>query len=166
MKILLAVDESEGSQAATQLVAAQGRLDETQILVVHVVDVLRNQLPGMSMHYPGVERERDAQRRCATELTESTASVLRKKGLAVSTEVEWGDPGSQIVDAARRWEADLIVVGSHPRRGLSRMFIGRIAETVLRNAGCAVEIARAHPQIEQTKPILSRQPSPPNLDSR
>jgi nucleotide-binding universal stress UspA family protein len=152
MKILLAVDESEGSQAATEMVIAQAKPNETEILVVHVVDILRNQLPGMSMHYPGVERERDAERRCATELIESTASVLRKKGLIASTAVEWGDARSEIVNAAKRWEADLIVVGSHPRRGLSRMFVGRVAEAVLRKADCAVEVARVHEQLEQVRP--------------
>jgi nucleotide-binding universal stress UspA family protein len=160
MKILLAVDESEGSQAATQMVIAQAKPNETQILVVHVVDVLRNQLPGMSIHYRGVERERDAQRQCATELAESTANVLRKKGLPVSTAIEWGDPKSEIVSAARRWQADLIVIGSRQRQGLSRMFVGHVAEGVLRNADCSVEVARTHTELEKSRLAITFDRSP------
>lgn len=52
--------------------------------------------------------------------------------------VRSGDPASEIVHEARAWDADLLVVGTHGRRGASRVFLGSVAETVLRNAPCAV----------------------------
>lgn len=52
--------------------------------------------------------------------------------------VRTGDPAHEIVAAAREWGADLIVVGTHGRRGIGRMFLGSVAETVLRHAPCAV----------------------------
>jgi nucleotide-binding universal stress UspA family protein len=52
--------------------------------------------------------------------------------------VRTGDPADEIVAAAREWGADLIVVGTHGRRGIGRMFLGSVAETVLRHAPCAV----------------------------
>jgi nucleotide-binding universal stress UspA family protein len=52
--------------------------------------------------------------------------------------VRTGDPAHEIVAAAREWEADLIVVGTHGRQGISRMFLGSVAESVLRHAPCAV----------------------------
>jgi nucleotide-binding universal stress UspA family protein len=48
-----------------------------------------------------------------------------------------GDPAYQIVHEAREWDADLIVLGTHGRRGARRVFLGSVAEAVLRNAPCA-----------------------------
>ncbi|HEU0299974.1 MAG TPA: universal stress protein [Longimicrobium sp.] len=56
----------------------------------------------------------------------------------ITARVRTGDPAHEIVAAAREWEADLIVVGTHGRRGIGRMFLGSVAETVLRHAPCAV----------------------------
>ncbi|HEU4884450.1 MAG TPA: universal stress protein [Longimicrobium sp.] len=51
--------------------------------------------------------------------------------------VRTGDPAYEIVREAREWQADLIVVGTHGRRGARRVFLGSVAETVLRHAPCA-----------------------------
>jgi nucleotide-binding universal stress UspA family protein len=48
-----------------------------------------------------------------------------------------GDPASEIVAEARDWGADLVVLGTHGRRGARRLFLGSVAETVLRHAPCA-----------------------------
>ena len=51
--------------------------------------------------------------------------------------VRIGDPAFQIVREAVEWEADLLVLGTHGRRGAARFFLGSVAETVLRHAPCA-----------------------------
>lgn len=56
----------------------------------------------------------------------------------IEARVRSGDPASEIVHEAKEWDADLLVVGTHGRRGASRVFLGSVAETVLRNAPCAV----------------------------
>lgn len=56
----------------------------------------------------------------------------------VAASVRTGDPAYEIVAAAREWNADLIVTGTHGRSGLGRMFLGSVAETVIRTAPCAV----------------------------
>jgi nucleotide-binding universal stress UspA family protein len=53
-----------------------------------------------------------------------------------------GEPGQEIVKAAKDWGADLIVVGSHGRRGLTRALVGSVAETVMRHAPCPVLVVR------------------------
>lgn len=53
---------------------------------------------------------------------------------------EEGNPKVKIVEVARQWEADLIVIATHGRRGLTRLLMGSVAETVLRNAPCPVLI--------------------------
>jgi len=48
-----------------------------------------------------------------------------------------GDPTAEIVREAQEWDADLLVLGTHGRRGAERLFLGSVAETVLRHAPCA-----------------------------
>lgn len=54
-----------------------------------------------------------------------------------------GPPGSEIVKAAREWAADLIVIGSHGRHGITRALVGSVAEAVMRDAPCPVLVVRA-----------------------
>jgi nucleotide-binding universal stress UspA family protein len=56
----------------------------------------------------------------------------------ITPRVRSGDAAMGIVNEARAWDADVVVMGTHGRRGASRMFLGSVAETVLRNAPCAV----------------------------
>jgi nucleotide-binding universal stress UspA family protein len=142
MNILLAIDGSKSSDLATQTVVAQARPQEDQIRVIHVVSVLTNRLPGMDGYYPGVEHARDAERAPAEALVEETAGPLRSKGLKVSTAVQLGDPRSEILDAAEKWGADLIVLGAHDRTGFGRFARGGVSDAVFRNAKCSVEIVR------------------------
>lgn len=58
--------------------------------------------------------------------------------LPVETYVVSGKPGEEIVAATSKWNADLIVMGTHGRSGSDRMLIGSVAEHVVRNAPCAV----------------------------
>lgn len=53
-----------------------------------------------------------------------------------------GDPGTEIVDYAKRMGADLIVMSSHGRTGLKRILLGSVAERVARTAECPVMIVR------------------------
>jgi nucleotide-binding universal stress UspA family protein len=51
--------------------------------------------------------------------------------------VRVGSPAHEILTVARHWDADLVVLGTHGRRGLPRFFLGSVAETVLRKAPCS-----------------------------
>src|SRR5579864_808729 len=100
MIILLAVDGSKFSEAATQAVIATAKPQESPVHIIHVIDALSNQLPEMTVHYPGIEHERDAQRQPAEALVAKTAGLLRSKGFTVTTAVELGNVKSKILDAA------------------------------------------------------------------
>jgi nucleotide-binding universal stress UspA family protein len=56
--------------------------------------------------------------------------------------VRAGAPADEIVAAAREWRADLIVTASHGRSGMPRLLLGSTAESVLRQAGCAVMVVK------------------------
>lgn len=56
--------------------------------------------------------------------------------------IEVGDPATKIREKAQDWGADIIVTGSHGRRGLSRIMLGSVAEAVVRRAPCPVLVVR------------------------
>jgi nucleotide-binding universal stress UspA family protein len=70
------------------------------------------------------------------------ASYAGKAPIA-STEVQTGDPRTLIVDTAEQLRVDLIIMGTHGRRGVSRLLIGSVAEQVARTAPCPVLLVRA-----------------------
>ena len=151
MRILLAVNGSKFSDAATRAVIAQAKPGETEVHVVHVIQVLTNQLPEMMSYYSGIEHGRDAQREPAEALVAKTAELLRAKGLEATTAVKLGTPKSDIIDIAAEWHADLIVLGTHRRTGLDRLLLGSLSNAVLRHAHCSVEIARILPPATGSK---------------
>jgi nucleotide-binding universal stress UspA family protein len=77
-----------------------------------------------------------------------------------------GKPADEILDLSREIGADLILIGTHGHTGVSRLVMGSVAERVVREAGCAVLVARpkVYPdvellpivEVERTKPIRSR----------
>ena len=53
-------------------------------------------------------------------------------------------PADEILAAAREWEADAIVIGTHGRSGMSRLVLGSTAESVVRQALCPVLVVKPH----------------------
>ena len=70
-------------------------------------------------------------------------TAVEKGGLKAQGIVEEGDPRSTIIKHATKWGANLIVAGSHGRKGLDRFLMGSVAEFIVRHAPCSVEIVRA-----------------------
>jgi nucleotide-binding universal stress UspA family protein len=143
MKILLAIDESEFSQAAIQAVLTQARPQGTEVHVLHVIEP-PSLLMGREMgsNDPEFEAVWKALQDRAMALVEKTEAKLRAAGFSVSPALQEGDPKSKIIDVAKEWKADLIVLGSHGRKGLQRFLMGSVAESVARHAECSVEIVR------------------------
>ena len=73
----------------------------------------------------------------------TAAKQLRAAGFNdVTTAVEEGIAKSVLVEAATSWPADLVMMGSHGRRGLARFLMGSVSEGVSRVSPCSVEIVR------------------------
>ena len=142
MTILLAIDDSKFSEAAIQAVAAQAPKG-TKVWVLHVLEppstLLGREMRGRE---PVFEDLWEARREHAKALVVKAAERLRNSGLNATPILKEGDPKSKIIDQATRWNANLIVVGSHGRKGIDRFLMGSVAESVVRYAPCSVEIAR------------------------
>ena len=137
MKLLLAIDGSKFSEAATQAVIAQYQPKGTEVKVLNVVDL---PLPIPISDAAGF---RELSLKHGQELVQQAERQLSEAGYKTLTAVEEGDPNSKIIDQAKKWKADLIVMGSHGRKGLNRFLMGSVAQTVSRHASCSVEIVRA-----------------------
>jgi len=155
MKVLLAIDKSEYSVEATKEVAKRPWPSKTIVRVLSVVEPIPP--PAAELWYDAsgsLERVQQEMTKRATKLTQKISETLRKKGLKVESAVREGDARSLIVDEARKWSADLIVLGSHGYSGIKRLLLGSVASSVASHAPCSVEIVRR----KQTKkrPVTNR----------
>ena len=140
MKILLAIDGSAFSEAALQSVLAQYRPAETEVRVLSVVPIpTLSAPPQMAASYTP---ELDDEVQEAKERVEHAAATLRAAGMRTSCEVIKGDVRDMILEVAKLWSPDLIVLGSHGRKGLGRLLMGSVAEAVVRHAPCSVQVVR------------------------
>ena len=141
MKILLCVDCSEHSKVAVQSVQSHCAPQDAQVRVFQVLQpIAMSAAPQMDpMYTPELQDEGSE----AKKLVDRIAAGLRSAGFRAETSVAKGDVRETIVDAAEKWPADLIVVGSHGRGGLRRLLLGSVAEFVARHAPCSVLIARS-----------------------
>jgi nucleotide-binding universal stress UspA family protein len=140
MRILLAIDDSRFSVAAANSLVRQFRPENTEVRVLHVVEPIAiSEPPQMSRGY---SPELEDQLPEARELVDRVSITLSSAGFRVTASVAKGDARSIILEDAKEWHADLIVLGSHGRKGLERFFLGSVSEAVARHAHCSVEIVR------------------------
>lgn len=143
MKILLEIDDSEFSEAAIEAVIRQATPQETEVKVLHVIEPIPIYPNGQAWGYgPEASQVLKEQRNEAEELVARAGQTLREKSFKVMTAIEEGNPKEVIIDSAAEWHADLIVVGSHGRKGLDRFFMGSVSDAVARHAHCSVQIVR------------------------
>jgi nucleotide-binding universal stress UspA family protein len=143
MKILLAVDDSEYSEAAVEAIASRPWPHGSTVRLLSAVEPVVP--PAAELWYDAagsLERLRQEITKHHEELTARVAERLQPTGLTVETVVRAGDPRSVIVDEAKEWSADLIVVGSHGRTGIARLLLGSVAHSVVSHAPCSVEVVR------------------------
>ena len=143
MKILLAIDDSKFSEAAIEAVIRQATPQKTEVKLLHVIEPIPIYPNGQAWGYgPEASQVLKEQRKEAEELVARAGQTLREKNFKVMTAIEEGNPKEVIIDSAAQWHADLIVVGSHGRKGLDRFFMGSVSEAAARHAHCSVQIVR------------------------
>ncbi len=136
-KLLLATDLTEASASATdEAFELAGRL-EASLLVVSVIDPGSLLMPGGRFRVR-LDQVRERRELLAQELVERG----RMDGIDVSFLIWTGDPGDMIVEAAEAEHADMVLVGSHGRGAVGRLFLGSVSEHVVRNAPCPVLVVR------------------------
>jgi len=141
VKILIGVDESPFSKAALDYVKRISWPSGTRIRVVSASPPVFT--GSVEANAPAVIAQLiQDQNRMHTQFAESAAQALQGPGRSVEAAMIPGDPRSTLVDEARAIGADLLVVGSHGRSGLSRLVLGSVANYVASHAPCSVLIVK------------------------
>jgi nucleotide-binding universal stress UspA family protein len=150
MKTLVAIDGSECSMRALEYVASRDWNDDDQFMVLNVVEPLPADLgvgivPPPTM--PGSIEDRLYAE--SAEISGTGGAKIQQahpKNL-VKVRVASGIVAETICDSAASWNADLIVLGSHGRKGLSHFLLGSVAEEVLKSSPCSVEVVKEKDEI-------------------
>ena len=143
-RILVPVDGSGPSDLALKSAIAQALAFGARIRLVHVVEELAfatgyDQYGGYSAELIKVMRDTGA------EILNKAMATVRERGVEVDNMLydQFGERlGETVAKAARLWNADLIVVGTHGRRGMGRLLMGSGAEQVIRLAPVPVLVVR------------------------
>jgi len=140
-RIGCAVDFSETSRAAMEEAAGLARGTGAELLLLHVYEV-----PDAPVDMPPAPATVEANRaELSRKLEGWRAEAARLAGGPVEAQVVPGPAAAEIVRVARERGVDLLVTGTHGRRGLRHMVVGSVAEAVVRMAHCPVLVVRRSP---------------------
>jgi len=151
--VLVATDFSEASAAAVALAISVAREHGAALTLVNVCElpVIPEALPPMDLITP---LSHAAAARLATQLAE----VRRQLPAAVSL-LKLGSPWEEIVAAVPEAGADLVVIGTHGRRGFAHAMLGSVAERVVRLSPVPVLTVRSPTARPTAQPPVVRDPS-------
>jgi nucleotide-binding universal stress UspA family protein len=134
-RILVAHDFSETAERALDLGLDLAEKLGASVLVMHAYEVPTYGLP----EGPAMTAEMVGQiGAAARKALDGILSRARRPGVSVEGVLRHGPAWSEIDAVAEEMKADLVVVGTHGRRGLARALLGSVAEKVVRTAPCPV----------------------------
>jgi nucleotide-binding universal stress UspA family protein len=155
-RLLIGYDGSECADEALDELTYAGLPGGLDVKLLTVADVwLPSDSHKVEPVYPDVEAKAVRRARAnalealkqAGEIAEAGSAQIRKifpewriETLAVADSPAWA-----IVRTARQWHADLVLVGSHGRSMLQKLFLGSVAQKVAAEAHCSVRVARPRP---------------------
>ena len=143
-KVLIATDGSEFSLAAIRSVAKRPWPKHSAFRVIAIPEPFMPLTEISNFELKEIENLNTAALKAAKRCSATGAQILAKAGLNVGegTPLPKENDGREIVKEANFWHADLIVLGSHGRRGFDRLTIGSVSEHVAFHAECSVEVIR------------------------
>lgn len=144
MRVLVAVEDRKFGEAIIEFISKHRWSEKTEFKIIHVIEPL---LIGSYMSvYPSplLEEITEQSTKYATELLAEMKAKLQKAvpGHHVFTDVFTEIPKYGILNEAKDWQANLIIMGSHGRRGFNRLLLGSVAEAVMSHADCSVTVVR------------------------
>lgn len=137
--VLIPLDGSEPSERA--LSHALETVPDAIIILLTVIDPsagfnARSGTPGAAEVWYESKKEQ------ATARLAEASKVIEERGMANETVIETGRPAAMIVEYAENHDIDQIIMGSHGRKGVSRLLLGSVAESVIRRSPVPVTVVR------------------------
>lgn len=146
MKILLAVDGSDYSNAAVDAVAERPWPEGSVVKIICAIELPFTPTPETwalpESYYSQLEQAAKEQAESAVGEARHRLQAGRPAPLEAVTETRAGRAEDVILDEAEKWSADLIVLGSHGYRAFKRFLLGSVSHAVATHAPCSVEIVR------------------------
>jgi nucleotide-binding universal stress UspA family protein len=153
MKILIATDGSDYSKAAVNSVAERPWPQGSEVKILSAMEVPFAPtteawvLP--DSYYSELERVAREQAEAAVKDAVERIESGKASGIEIITKIISGSAGEVILDEAERWDADLIVLGSHGYSGWQRFLLGSVSHAVATHAHCSVELVRQKPHAKK-----------------
>jgi nucleotide-binding universal stress UspA family protein len=147
--ILVPTDFSDYAEYAYNWALGLAADCNAKIILFHATPTMSHLAFPESVYYPDLAK---MERELIADAEKQVAAFAAKKGtsaVAVETRVALGEAVWEICRMAERAHADLIIMGSHGRTGLSHVVLGSVAERVVRHAGCPVLVARLPKQAQK-----------------
>ncbi len=144
MRILLPVDGSSFSEAAVDEVVSRPWPAPSEVRVVTAFQVPITPTPEVWViadeYYPILERTAREQAQTIVNAAVARLTDISDKAVTVTGEVLAGPPREAILEEADRWNAELIVMGSHGYGAWQRFLLGSVSQAVVSHAACSVEV--------------------------
>lgn len=147
-KVLLATDGSAFSEQAAKSIATRPWPAGAQVRILSAVELVLPTARAMFevpiIDTAFLEKARGEAMQHAQDAVARAREILYPTGLSLSDSISVlaDTPQAVILQEAAEWGADLIVLGSHGRRGMDRFLVGSVSEAVANHAQCSVEIIR------------------------
>jgi nucleotide-binding universal stress UspA family protein len=141
LKVLVGYDFSGASDAALGWLNELGKIGKLETIVLYTnwpPDEARRL--GYEGPLPLAANPKEIQENLERDLKKQIAKFLSKQTVTVSVEPGWGTPEGYLFEMASRHNFDLIVVGTHQRRGLGRVLLGSVSRAVLHRAKVSVAV--------------------------
>ena len=144
LRVLVATDGSPCSDRAVQSIAMRPWPPGTQIEVVSVAHARVPDVPDLllMMEAAHIDALKADQLQAPVRVQRAAKCLSAGSTLAVTSAVLDGNPAEALLEEAERWNADLIVVGSHGYGPVKRRVLGSVSQAVALHAPCSVEIVR------------------------
>ena len=141
--VLVPIDFSATADRALTYAIALAQQLQARLTLLHVLDMtpvtMDEMTPGVAATYLD-DLETDAQ-----HLLQASRERVQRAGLQAESLLVQGTPTQTIVDTAGEQGVDLIIMGTHGRTGLAHVFLGSVAEHVVRQGPCPVLVVRRVP---------------------
>ncbi len=136
--MLLAYDGSPCAQSAFGTALSLAKAESATLTICTVVDPI--EVAGANAPMPPTQAALDGALARARALLADATARARAAGVDAREELLEGEPAHELVELAARSGVDVIVMGTHGRSGLKRLFLGSVAEETLRSAAVSVVV--------------------------
>lgn len=143
-RIIVAVDGSETADLALMHALDLAKSLQAKICIIYVIDACPNANLALGMDF---DRWREIIKEDGLSILDRAKQIAEKNNVLIETQlVEIMDASKisqKIIETALSWKADLLIMGTHGRRGFNRLILGSVAEETIRIAPIPILLIRA-----------------------